>query len=751
MALVSSSSSAAEAFRKSLEHRDAPSGTASSRLRTPLKPHQLQGLGFMQMREQGAASSGCRGGMLLDDPGLGKTLTVLALVCGSKKDAGADDNATLVVCPAFVARVWQAEAKKHTYLAEHGGVVLLGGAAAVSRLTPEMRTCNRLIITTYDAMRMEHARCGGGAGFPVGSAYAGRFRRVVLDEAHRVKNAGSATARAVVALDAACKWVVTATPAHNHVGDMETYFRFLRCEPLCRSEAWRAVVGKDGGPEAATRLQEYLLPLAIRRTKEVLSLPAKHSSVLLLDAEPGEAEFHRTLCEYMGSRAGRIMERVRLARDGAPPATTVTSGGAMQFRLEMRKPRGADETQRARSSRMANNTILQMILRMRQACDHPALVVRSMRRLQGVPNLAAATEVLRTAGGADECPCCMDDRVVATARPCGHGMCRGCAASCSARFADEKAYCAACGSAVVTLENAAGAGRGPVTNEVHPHWRSPAPSSKMVWIMEAVRAAASRGQKGILVSQWTSFLDLLEIALEGAGIASQRAGTLVRIDGGVTHKLRGEVVRRAQEDPRVAVVLLSLAAGAEGLTLTSFTYEVICDPWWNSDKELQAEDRIHRIGQEKSVNVTHLLLRDTIEQDLRSLQVRKSRETGAILGAAGSDSKPGSSWEERVRVLMRLGRRMHRSHDDDAAANGGTRITASLLGPAPPPTAVATATTTTSTSSCCAARKRIPPSSASTVIVLDDDAEPDSKRRRHMRPADDGDSPDGVDWRMWRT
>jgi non-specific serine/threonine protein kinase len=68
---------------------------------------------------------------------------------------------------------------------------------------------------------------------------------------------------------------------------------------------------------------------------------------------------------------------------------------------------------------------------------------------------------------------------------------------------------------------------------------------------------------------------------------------------------------------------ISLKAGGTGLNLTSASYVIILDPWWNPFAELQAIGRAHRIGQKQNVNVVRFIAKETIEEKINTLQQTK--------------------------------------------------------------------------------------------------------------------------------
>lgn len=71
------------------------------------------------------------------------------------------------------------------------------------------------------------------------------------------------------------------------------------------------------------------------------------------------------------------------------------------------------------------------------------------------------------------------------------------------------------------------------------------------------------------------------------------------------------------------VMLLSLTAGGVGLNLIGGNHLIVMDPHWNPQLELQAHDRIYRMGQKKSVHIYKVLCEDTIEERIKLLQEKK--------------------------------------------------------------------------------------------------------------------------------
>jgi SNF2 family DNA or RNA helicase len=128
--------------------------------------------------------------------------------------------------------------------------------------------------------------------------------------------------------------------------------------------------------------------------------------------------------------------------------------------------------------------------------------------------------------------------------------------------------------------------------------------------------------RALVFSQFTRFLDKVRDRLEAEGIP------YCYLDGGTRD--RAAVVRRFRggADP---VFLISLKAGGFGLNLAEADHCFLLDPWWNPATEAQAVDRIHRIGQTRSVTVYRLVAKDTIEEKVMALKAKKARLFASVM------------------------------------------------------------------------------------------------------------------------
>jgi SNF2 family DNA or RNA helicase len=158
------------------------------------------------------------------------------------------------------------------------------------------------------------------------------------------------------------------------------------------------------------------------------------------------------------------------------------------------------------------------------------------------------------------------------------------------------------------------------------------PSTKITKTLEILQANEDRGleEKTIIFSQFTSLLDLLEVPL------ARRGWNHTRFDGSMNLKERNAAVTAFTNDPSCKIMLVSLKAGNSGLNLVAASHVIMFDPFWNPYIEDQAVDRAHRIGQVKEVFVHRLLIENTVEDRIVTLQDQKRELISGALDEGGT-------------------------------------------------------------------------------------------------------------------
>ena len=256
--------------------KDPPPFVPSKKKMLPLwkdfeyKPHQVSGIEWMLDRENQPES----GGLLCDEMGLGKTMEVLGVMRNSPK------KRTLLLCPKAVVGQWVTAATKSDFNVmetENGGWKIVSGK-------PKLQS-NWLFITNYEKVPNN----------PSLFKRALPWDRVVLDEAHRIRNANSECFNSVDKIERKTLWAVTATPIVNSVKDMNSLFYLVGFQknrlnnPVDRLKVVSEACLHRSMDEMRTVLKE--LPSAPIITKEVLDFETQE-----------EADFYRSIQGKIAAR-----------------------------------------------------------------------------------------------------------------------------------------------------------------------------------------------------------------------------------------------------------------------------------------------------------------------------------------------------------------------------------------------------------------------------------------------------------------
>ncbi|KRG16426.1 helicase SNF [Virgibacillus soli] len=170
-------------------------------------------------------------------------------------------------------------------------------------------------------------------------------------------------------------------------------------------------------------------------------------------------------------------------------------------------------------------------------------------------------------------------------------------------------------------------------------------SAKFEQLFQLLEEARSSGRRVLIFSQFTQMLQLIgrELAMQGQ--------SYFYLDGQTPAEVRLERCHQFNKGER-QIFLISLKAGGTGLNLTGADTVILYDTWWNPAVEEQAADRVHRIGQTKTVQVIKLVARGTIEEKMNELQEKKRHLIDEVI-----DSKEKFSsllTEEDIREILAI-------------------------------------------------------------------------------------------------
>lgn len=174
-------------------------------------------------------------------------------------------------------------------------------------------------------------------------------------------------------------------------------------------------------------------------------------------------------------------------------------------------------------------------------------------------------------------------------------------------------------------------------------------SGKVRKFKELVMNFAQNGDRLLVFSQFTTMMDILESVLETLGIK------FMRLDGSTNMQIRQDMIDTFTQDESITVFMLSTRAGGAGINLAAANKVIIFDSGFNPQDDIQAENRAHRVGQTREVEVIRLVSRGTIEEQIHALGESKlaldARVAGEAAAAAG-DGEDGKKVEKDNEQLV---------------------------------------------------------------------------------------------------
>jgi superfamily II DNA or RNA helicase len=241
-----------------------------------LRHYQMEGMGWMEfLREFGF------GGCLADDMGVGKTAQVLGTL-ELRRSQGFGPS--LVVAPRSLMFNWREEAARFTpqlRVLEHLGLGRDAGSIGG----------HDLVLTTYGTLLRDAPQLSEV-----------EFDYVILDEAQAIKNASTASAKAVRLLRGSHRLALSGTPIENHLGELWSLFEFLNPGMLGEAKVLKMAGGLANNPgvEARQLLAQALRPFILRRTKRQVAseLPEKTEQTIFCELEGPQRKHYDELRQH---------------------------------------------------------------------------------------------------------------------------------------------------------------------------------------------------------------------------------------------------------------------------------------------------------------------------------------------------------------------------------------------------------------------------------------------------------------------
>lgn len=178
-------------------------------------------------------------------------------------------------------------------------------------------------------------------------------------------------------------------------------------------------------------------------------------------------------------------------------------------------------------------------------------------------------------------------------------------------------------------------------------------SSKLVFLDKLLARLRENKKRVLIFSQMVRLLDLLEDYLH------MKEYPYERLDGSVKRGDRQEAIDRFMDiEADAFVFLLGTRAGGLGINLTIADTVVIFDSDWNPQNDIQAQARVHRIGQQNTVKVYRLITRNTYEKYMFEVASKKLGLDRVVLGKTAEEEQSGIEkglQKEEIERLLKYG------------------------------------------------------------------------------------------------
>jgi SNF2 family DNA or RNA helicase len=660
-----------------------------------LMPHQKQGLTFMLQREkprtfgaeEGQNSSLWRkrvngmgatiyeevvsgisvknepqdvlGGLLGDDMGLGKTVQTLSLLAATTEEAEAfgkqnvmrasedeimlkaHSKGTLLICPVSTIKNWEDQIPEHiaagalTYHIYHGS----------NRIqNPLDLTKYDIVITTYGTVNAEvNGRTAKSGHSPLMQL---KWFRIVLDEAHTIREANTKQSKAICGLHAQRRWCLTGTAIQNRIDDLGSLTKFLRLYPYDTAALFNQYIrgpATSGDANFMQTLRVFVDSFSLRRLKDRIDLPKRSEPLVTLPFSLEEEKLHTFFKDLSQIQVEELTRRRNTGEKGGKHMHSVLQGILALRRIAAHGRELLNEKDLIKLQGMSVEEAIDLdeekdwkSITKHDANQHLSMLAEAEYDFcrSCSKKIGAETPAAEGSDGPDGVRCYV--------LPCYDVVCHDCFEEVKDSFDAQPdttpSSCPFCQATIASqyitistgnderLETPDEATPGENLNEVQarsyggPHTKTKAllkDIQEMKDLSEPLVASGEPPLKCVVFSEWTTHLDLIERALTDYG------HTFVRIDGKMSLPKRRKVLDALNTDDRVTILLASIKAAGQGLNLTAASRVFIMEPLWNPAAEVQAVDRVHRIGQNREVIITRYRMENSIEQKIGELQQKK--------------------------------------------------------------------------------------------------------------------------------
>ncbi|KAI7831749.1 SNF2 family N-terminal domain-containing protein [Gamsiella multidivaricata] len=535
-----------------------------------LKGYQLLGINWLALLWRKGLS-----GILADEMGLGKTAQVITFLAHLFEEG--EEGPFLIIVPSSTLSNWMREFEKFCPSLDVRSYY--GTQAEREELRYELeedRTYN-VLVTTY-------AMATGNNDERKFLSRQG-FRGVILDEGHMLKNCASARYKQLMSIKTNFRLLLTGTPLQNNLQELLSLLIFIMPKLFAEHEEVLRTMFKvkvDASSEKSTllsqerivRARQMIAPFVLRRKKiHVLNdLPRKVERVIYCDLHPDQRVLYDRI---MSSSALQAVLRDS-TDDLIDPVELDSMDPKAKAKALAAAKKGASKKMTATAKKTAGE-FANILMQLRKASDHPML----FRELYTDDKIKEMAKVITKE--VEFCDSNIDyieeDMSVMTDFEL-HRLCK--------QYKSVNRFAL------------------PGDQWMH--------AGKVKELERLLPKLIKKDKSRILIfSQFTMVLDILEAILKTMDIV------YLRMDGSTKVEERQPLIDTFNDDSSYKVFLLSTKAGGFGINLTGANVVIMYDLDYNPHNDKQAEDRAHRVGQTREVQVIKLVSKNTIEDQIYQL------------------------------------------------------------------------------------------------------------------------------------
>ncbi|KEQ84558.1 hypothetical protein M438DRAFT_405755 [Aureobasidium pullulans EXF-150] len=675
---------------------------------TPLKAHQVISAGRMRAVETG--DSVCRGGICSDAPGLGKTVTSIAnIVNGRPLKAqlnASSRHTTLVVCsPGPLGAQWRSEITKHSKRETSRNNWGIGNVLEFSDAIkdPDDLHLYDIVVCTYHQLQTSWPSCKFPTGTlesekhsyiwenhykDIGYLHKFGFLRVVIDEAHRLKNPKTLVAQASFNLDATFKWALTGTPMINGTKDLYSLFRFIglpiACEMTYAEFKKQFCWGKKNDTvdhlpkEMIDSIQGFTQTDTLFNAK-LFTIPTPKNSSFIVQPTKIEKSLYDiiddrfvTIIKASKSKRSNAVTKMNLLRQlTSHPMIAVTTAGPWLEKEDFDKfEKVVKEEQKSGIDGISMiHALRDLMSQTRKETEQKLLDGIKPGDLEFPDDISDRTE---GPGGVEHI--IQSENIATNLEPLGTGLAHGKNIDNSAFMnnlqnatqkvdSEKSKLCCKCNNPAsdprITLcghlyclshlrdriDKARRKNRDHATCRVEHCGKkikldiltNPTTEQPLPWLdgegklLPSAKTLAAKSQ----ILDWLMQDDTAKIiifcqwkkflAILSTMCEEEKWG-YTTLHGSLNKKTRDVNIEKFKTDPETRILIATLQTGSEGLNLTCARYVLNTDPYWNTAGEEQAFCRVYRMGQKEDTEFVNLTLAGSIDTKINGIKFRKDNE-----------------------------------------------------------------------------------------------------------------------------